>query len=88
MEKDMRVELEKHLVKSFLKQNMIVLGNFYFLVLFYFIFQFFYFINKIRYVPFDFHHECKNMRWDRLSRLIDQISDDLDKQGYYSIAKF
>jgi len=28
------------------------------------------------------------MRWDRLSRLIDQISDDLDKQGYYSIAKF
>ncbi|KAJ3054407.1 Phosphatidylinositide phosphatase SAC1 [Rhizophlyctis rosea] len=38
--------------------------------------------SRIHYVHFDFHKECKNMRWDRISVLIDQIQDDLDAQGY------
>ncbi|KAK9765765.1 Phosphoinositide phosphatase sac1 [Basidiobolus ranarum] len=37
----------------------------------------------VKYVHFDFHHECRNMRWDRISVLVDQISSDLDRQGYY-----
>ncbi|KAJ3043751.1 Phosphatidylinositide phosphatase SAC1 [Rhizophlyctis rosea] len=37
---------------------------------------------RIHYVHFDFHKECKNMRWDRISVLIDQIQKDLDAQGY------
>jgi len=39
--------------------------------------------GKINYVHFDFHKECSKMRWHRLSLLIDQIEDDLIKQGYY-----
>ena len=37
---------------------------------------------QLRYVHFDFHHECRKMQWHRLSILINQIQDDLDKQGY------
>lgn len=32
-----------------------------------------------RYVAFDFHKECKNMRWDRLSLLLDQVADMQDE---------
>ncbi|ORX99166.1 hypothetical protein K493DRAFT_1669 [Basidiobolus meristosporus CBS 931.73] len=39
--------------------------------------------SHVRYVHFDFHHECRKMRWDRISVLVDQISDDLDRQGYF-----
>jgi hypothetical protein len=39
--------------------------------------------GKITYIHFDFHKECSKMRWHRLSLLIDQIEDDLIKQGYY-----
>ncbi|KAJ3108223.1 Phosphatidylinositide phosphatase SAC1 [Phlyctochytrium planicorne] len=38
--------------------------------------------GKIKYIHFDFHKECRKMRWDRISLLVDQISDDLDSQGY------
>ncbi|KAI9193572.1 Sac phosphatase domain-containing protein [Polychytrium aggregatum] len=37
---------------------------------------------RIRYVHFDFHHECRKMRWDRISILVDSIKDELDQQGY------
>ncbi|KAJ3196723.1 Phosphoinositide phosphatase sac1 [Irineochytrium annulatum] len=37
---------------------------------------------RIRYIHFDFHHECRKMRWDRISLLVDQMNSDLEKQGY------
>lgn len=36
----------------------------------------------LTYVHFDFHHECKNMKWHRLSILLDQIKVELDIQGF------
>jgi hypothetical protein len=38
--------------------------------------------REIHYIYFDFHHECKGMRWDRVQLLIDQLEADLVKQGY------
>lgn len=38
--------------------------------------------REIHYVYFDFHHECKGMRWDRVQILIDQLEDGLVKQAY------
>lgn len=32
-----------------------------------------------RYVAFDFHKECKNMRWDRLGILLDQVAEMQDE---------
>lgn len=45
--------------------------------------------KNIRYEYFDFHHECGNtgLRWDRLSVLLDRLSDDIRKQGYFTIQK-
>ncbi|KAI8805550.1 SacI homology domain-containing protein [Cladochytrium replicatum] len=37
---------------------------------------------RLRYVGFDFHEHCRKMRWDKISLLIDEIRDDLEKQGY------
>ncbi|KAJ3127318.1 Phosphatidylinositide phosphatase SAC1 [Nowakowskiella sp. JEL0407] len=37
---------------------------------------------KLRYVHFDFHHECRNMQWDRISLLVGQLEKDLLQQGY------
>ncbi|KAG6869151.1 hypothetical protein C0993_012250 [Termitomyces sp. T159_Od127] len=36
----------------------------------------------VRYEYFDFHTECKNMRWDRISILTDILKDDLEKEGH------
>eukprot|EP01137_Pigoraptor_chileana_P014257 Opistho-2@4976 len=41
--------------------------------------------QQARYVAFDFHHECRKMRWDKLSLLMDQIASDFDKQGYFQL---
>ncbi|KAJ3406934.1 Phosphatidylinositide phosphatase SAC1 [Chytridiales sp. JEL 0842] len=38
--------------------------------------------SRVLYIHFDFHHECRKMRWDRLSLLVQQIEQDLSKQGY------
>ncbi|KAK7806925.1 hypothetical protein U0070_026068 [Myodes glareolus] len=35
--------------------------------------------GMIRYIAFDFHKECKNMRWDRLSILLDQVAEMQDE---------
>ena len=40
-------------------------------------------MDKVKYVYFDFHSECKKMRWDRISLLLDYLKDDLIKQQYY-----
>jgi len=31
----------------------------------------------IKYVWFDFHHECRKMKWENLSKLVDQVKDKL-----------
>lgn len=36
---------------------------------------------KAKYEYFDFHTECKNMRWDRISVLIAKLEEDLIEQG-------
>ena len=38
-------------------------------------------LPNVRYEYFDFHNECKNMRWDRISVLIDRIKDDIERVG-------
>ena len=38
-------------------------------------------LPNVRYQYFDFHNECKNMRWDRISVLFDKIQDNLEQQG-------
>ncbi|CAG8548769.1 2260_t:CDS:10 [Paraglomus brasilianum] len=38
---------------------------------------------RLSYYYFDFHHECRNMRWDRIQILIDQIENELLQQGYF-----
>ncbi|ROT62709.1 phosphatidylinositol-3-phosphatase SAC1 [Penaeus vannamei] len=39
--------------------------------------------DNVRYEYFDFHHECRKMRWDRLSILMDRLAPDLDSMGYF-----
>ena len=41
-------------------------------------------MESVKYVYFDFHHECSKMRWDRISLLVDLLKDDLVKQQYNS----
>ncbi|KAJ6604278.1 SacI homology domain-containing protein [Mycena vulgaris] len=43
-------------------------------------------IPSVRYQYFDFHNECKHMRWDRISVLIDELESDLKKHGYFHLA--
>ncbi|RUS70045.1 hypothetical protein EGW08_022194 [Elysia chlorotica] len=39
--------------------------------------------KNIRYEPFDFHKECKKMRWDRLNILLDRLTPDRKQFGYF-----
>ncbi|KAG0424248.1 hypothetical protein HPB47_000043, partial [Ixodes persulcatus] len=39
--------------------------------------------SNIKYEPFDFHHECRKMQWDRLSILMDRIQHDQDSFGFF-----
>lgn len=38
---------------------------------------------KIKYGHFDFHKECKNMRWDRIKILLNDFNKDLQNQSYF-----
>ena len=38
-------------------------------------------LPNVRYEYFDFHTECKNMRWDRISVLLAKLEDDLNRNG-------
>ncbi|KAJ8656399.1 hypothetical protein O0I10_007967 [Lichtheimia ornata] len=38
---------------------------------------------RLDYTHFDFHNECKHMRWDRIQLLVDQLQEQLVKQGYF-----
>lgn len=37
----------------------------------------------VRYEAFDFHHECRKMRWDRLNILIDRLAHEQENFGFY-----
>ncbi|XP_071503651.1 phosphatidylinositol-3-phosphatase SAC1-like [Diadema antillarum] len=39
--------------------------------------------SMMRYESFDFHHECRKMRWDRLSILMDRLAKDQEHFGYF-----
>ncbi|XP_005383527.1 PREDICTED: phosphatidylinositide phosphatase SAC1 [Chinchilla lanigera] len=41
--------------------------------------------GMIRYIAFDFHKECRHMRWDRLSILMDQVAEMQDELGYFLV---
>ncbi|GHJ88314.1 hypothetical protein NliqN6_4716 [Naganishia liquefaciens] len=40
---------------------------------------------KTHYLYWDFHAECKGLRFDRVQRLVDLMSQDLEKMGYFHI---
>lgn len=40
---------------------------------------------NVHYQYFDFHNECKHMRWDRISVLIEKMEEDLINQGYFHL---
>ncbi|KAI8880064.1 hypothetical protein K501DRAFT_225568 [Backusella circina FSU 941] len=37
---------------------------------------------QLRYIHFDFHHECRKMKWNRVQLLVDQLEPELRKQEY------
>lgn len=39
--------------------------------------------DNVRYEYFDFHHECRKMRWDRLSILMERLAPDRESLGYF-----
>ncbi|GAA5995681.1 hypothetical protein JCM5350_006638 [Sporobolomyces pararoseus] len=39
--------------------------------------------DRLKYVYFDFHHECKGLRFDRVAGLIDSLDQELLKQAYF-----
>ncbi|POY76482.1 hypothetical protein BMF94_0683 [Rhodotorula taiwanensis] len=39
--------------------------------------------ERVHYTYFDFHKECKGLRFDRVGVLIDQLHEDLERQGYF-----
>ncbi|KAF1329386.1 Phosphatidylinositide phosphatase sac1-like protein, partial [Globisporangium splendens] len=40
-------------------------------------------LANVRYVWFDFHHECSKMKWFNLEKLIKQVDDDFQDYGYF-----
>ncbi|KAI0274857.1 SacI homology domain-containing protein [Gloeopeniophorella convolvens] len=42
-------------------------------------------VPQVKYQYFDFHNECKHMRWDRISLLIDSLTEDLLRDGYFHL---
>ncbi|KAG8725909.1 hypothetical protein FRC11_001198 [Ceratobasidium sp. 423] len=43
-------------------------------------------IEGIGYEYFDFHKECKRMRWDRINLLVDRLQDRLDSHGWFHVS--
>jgi len=40
--------------------------------------------SDVNYVWFDFHHECRKMKYENLSRLINDIKKYVIEGGYFS----
>eukprot|EP01100_Stratorugosa_tubuloviscum_P008289 TRINITY_DN344_c2_g1_i1.p1 TRINITY_DN344_c2_g1~~TRINITY_DN344_c2_g1_i1.p1 ORF type:complete len:590 (+),score=188.30 TRINITY_DN344_c2_g1_i1:42-1772(+) len=39
--------------------------------------------GNLKYIAFDFHHECKGMKYHNISKLINQINSDIENYGYF-----
>ena len=39
--------------------------------------------KQLEYTWFDFHGECKKMKWENLSKLVDICKDELTNYGYF-----
>jgi len=39
--------------------------------------------DDLKYVWFDFHGECKNMKWENLSKLVDTVETQLNNYGHF-----
>lgn len=39
--------------------------------------------ENVRYESFDFHAECRRLRWDRLNMLLDRLTHELEQMGYF-----
>ncbi|CEP13788.1 hypothetical protein [Parasitella parasitica] len=37
---------------------------------------------NLKYIHFDFHHECRKMKWHRVQLLVTELEPDLRRQGY------
>ncbi len=42
-------------------------------------------LPDVRLVNFDFHKECKGMKYENLSRLMRIVSDELPTMGYFHV---
>ncbi|CAI5741233.1 unnamed protein product [Hyaloperonospora brassicae] len=40
-------------------------------------------LAAVRLVWFDFHHECRNMKWSKLEKLVKQVDDDFLDHGFF-----
>ncbi|CCX32512.1 SacI homology domain-containing protein [Pyronema domesticum] len=40
-------------------------------------------MDRLHYIYFDFHHECRGLKWHRALLLLDKIGDGLEKQKYF-----
>lgn len=40
-------------------------------------------LDRLHYVYFDFHHECRGMKWHRAQLLLDKLGDGLQGQQYF-----
>lgn len=38
----------------------------------------------LRYIHFDFHRECKNMKYENINRLVESLRDEFKSQQYFS----
>ncbi|CAE6466545.1 unnamed protein product [Rhizoctonia solani] len=43
-------------------------------------------VEGIGYEYFDFHKECKGMRWDRINLLVERLQDRLDAHGWFHVS--
>lgn len=43
--------------------------------------------SSVRYESFDFHAECRKMRWDRLNILIDRLAHEQDEFGVFQVGE-
>ena len=42
--------------------------------------------DALRYIWFDFHMECRKMRYENLSKLVVKVKDDLEKMGWFQLS--
>ncbi|KAI4500618.1 hypothetical protein M0802_004210 [Mischocyttarus mexicanus] len=43
--------------------------------------------QNVRYEAFDFHAECRRLRWDRLNILMDRLAHDQEQMGYFLLTR-